>query len=303
MPQRVFMTGATGYLGSAIGARLARGGHEVLGLTRDAQRAEGLEALGITPIVGAIDTPEEWLGRLKNCDAVVHAAIDPEAAPAQDQLVLDAVRESVTDGRVKRLLYTSGVWVHGPSGDQPLDERTPLAPLAVSKWRAAHEGVALDEVENGLESVVLRPGIVYGGSRGILGEWWKEAREKHTVTYAGDGAQHWAMVHRDDVAEAYLLALEHAKPGAVFLLADDSYLTVRAMAEAVGAVTGAKAQPWPAAQVLETLGLYGEALLTNQRVSAAAARRELGWVPRHTSFVKDIASLYGEWQAGLATAV
>jgi nucleoside-diphosphate-sugar epimerase len=303
MSQRVFLTGATGYIGSAIGARLARAGHEVIGLTRREDRAEWLESLGMMPILGSLDQPDVWMGRLQNADAVVHAAADPENTAAQDQRLLEAVRSAMIDGRVKRLLYTSGIWVHGGSTDTVIDENSPLRPLAVSKWRAAHEEVALDYIENGLETVILRPGIVYGESRGILGNWWHEARDRHTVSYPGDGSQRWPLVHRDDVAEAYLLALEHAKPGSRFPLADDSRLTVREIAESIARVTGATAKPWPREQVLEALGAYGEALLTSQQVTSAAARRELGWVPRHTSFVREAEALYGEWQAGQKTAV
>jgi nucleoside-diphosphate-sugar epimerase len=303
MSQRVFLTGATGYLGSAIGARLARAGREVIGLTRNEDRVRWLESLGMEAVVGALDQPDAWIGRLKNADAVVHAAADAQDTAAEDQRLLEAVRAAMIDGRVKRLLYTSGIWVHGASGDRVIDESTPLAPLALVKWRAAHEEVALDYIENGLETVILRPGIVYGESRGILGDWWRAARDRHRVTYPGDGSQRWPLVHRDDVAEAYLLALEHAKPGSRFPLADDSRLTVREIAESIARVTGATAKPWPREQVLEALGAYGEALLTSQQVTSAAARRELGWVPRHTSFVREAEALYGEWQAGQKTAV
>ncbi|HSG01872.1 MAG TPA: NAD-dependent epimerase/dehydratase family protein, partial [Vicinamibacterales bacterium] len=227
MSQRVFLTGATGYLGSAIGARLVRGGREVIGLTRSEDRVPWLESLGMTVVVGSLDQPDAWIGRLKNADAVVHAALDPQDPAAADQRLLEAVRAAMTDGRVKRLLYTSGVWVHGASGERVIDESTPLEPLAASRWRAAHEEVALDYAENGLETVILRPGIVYGESRGILGALWREARDLHTVTYPGDGRQHWPLVHRDDVAEACLLALEHARPGSRFLLVDESRHTVR----------------------------------------------------------------------------
>jgi nucleoside-diphosphate-sugar epimerase len=303
MSHRIFLTGATGYLGSAIGARLARAGHEVLGLTRDDARSAFLKSLGIVPIVGSLADAEPWIGRLKNCDAVVHAASDPDGTAAQDQHALEAVRAGLVDGRVKRLLYTSGVWVHGDTGGRSIDESAPLAPLALVKWRAAHEEVALDYAESGLETVVLRPAIVYGGARGILGSWWHEAREQHSVTYPGDGAQHWSMVHRDDVAEGYLLALEHAAPGSRYLLADESRHTVLELAGALARVTGATLRAWPREEVLETLAGFGEALLASQQVSAAAARRELGWVPRHNSFVKEAEALYGEWQAGLKTAV
>jgi len=303
MSHRIFLTGATGYLGSAIGARLARAGHEVLGLTRHEARSTYLQSLGMTPIVGSLADLEPWVGRLKNCDAVVHAAFDPEETATQDQHALEAVRAGVTDGRVKRLLYTSDAWVHGETSGRLIDESTPLQPLALVKWRAAHEEVAIDYAENGLETVVLRPAIVYGGAGGILGSWWREAREEHGVTYPGDGSQHWSMVHRDDVAEGYLLALEHAQPGSRYLLADESRHTVLEMAEAIARWTGATPRSWPRERVIEKLGTFGEALLSSQQVSAAAARRELGWVPRHSSFVKEAEGLYGEWQAGLETAV
>lgn len=303
MPQRVFLTGASGYLGSAIGARFVRAGYEVLGLTRSEDRARALEKAGMTPILGGLAAPDEWIGRLKNCDGFVHAALDAEAPADLDQAALEAARTATSDGRVKRMLYTSGCWAHGDSGGETADEKTPLSPYPVSKWRVAHEEVVIDALEHGLDSVILRPGVVYGGSRGILGKFWKEARERRTVTIPGDGAQHWAMVHRDDVAEGYLLAYEHAKSGARYLLTDESHLTVREIGEAIAGVTGATLHTRPAGQVVENLGAYGEALLGDQHLSSAAARRELGWVPRHASFVKEIDGLYGEWQAGQKTTV
>lgn len=303
MSTRVFVTGATGYLGSAIAARLVRAGHRVSGLTRRDEGARALEALGVEPIVGSVEDSDTWIGTLKNCDVAVHTAFDPRDPAAHDQSALAAFRDAVIDGRLKRLLYMSGFWVHGGNGGDVVTEETPLEPLEVSKWRAAHEEVALDYAEQGLETVILRPGIVYGGSRGILGGWWKEAAEQKTVTYYGDGSQHWSTVHVADVAEAFLLALEHAKPGEAFLLADGAGHTCRELAEAVANVTGAEAQSWPRDQVIERLGAYGEALLTGIDVSAAKARRDLGWVPSHTSFVKEAEAMHGEWQTGLEEAV
>lgn len=302
MSRRVFLTGATGYLGSAIGARLVRGGHEVIGLTRREKAVRRLESLGMSAVVGSLEHPDAWVGRLKNADAVVHAAADPMKTAARDQRLLEAVRTAMIDGRVRRLLYTSGVWVYGDS-DGVIDEDTPLKPLSISRWRAAHEEVALDYLENGLETVILRPAIVYGEARGILGNWWREAHDGHAVMYPGDGTQRWPMVHRDDVAEGYLLALEHAQPGSRFLLADESRHTAREIAESIGRVTDATVQAWPRDQVLLKLGDYGEALLASQRVDATAARRELGWVPQHHSFVKEAEALYAEWQAGQKTTV
>lgn len=303
MPLRIFITGSTGYVGRAIADRLVRAGLEVHGLTRDADRAKALATAGIRPVIGNLADPESYLADLKNCDAVVHAAVDHEARTTHDQLALEAIRAAAQDGRVRRLLYTSGCWDYGATGSQAADEGAPLQPITLVKWRPAHHEVAFDLAECEVVVSVMVPAIVYGETRGILGEWWAEARERHTVTYPGNGAQHWALVHRDDVAAAYALALEHGKAGERYLLADESQFTVKELAAAVARATGATPQSWPADQVQAKLGDYAEALLLDQRISAGKARRELGWVPRHTSFVNEADDLYREWQSGLSAPV
>src|SRR5258705_13990204 len=114
MKSRVFITGASGYLGSAIAARLARAGHEVFGLTRGTHDGERLAKAGVTPVVGDLTKPETFVAVLKNCDAAVHAAIAHGSSPAAlDNLALEALADAAEDGRLRRLLYTSGLWVHG----------------------------------------------------------------------------------------------------------------------------------------------------------------------------------------------
>lgn len=296
MSQRIFITGATGYIGSAVAARLSRTGHEVFGLTRSREHARALTALGVKPVFGDLAEPETWTGVLQNCDWAVHAAFDSEhGAPEQDQNALDAFRTAALDGRLRKLIYTSGLWVHGESADI-VDESAPLKPLELVQWRVAHEEIALDLASHEVTTIVMRPGVVYGEHRGILGGWFSEAQANRTVTYPGDGAQHWSMVHREDVAEAYALALEDADTAERYLLTDESRFTVKALAEAAAAAAQAQAQPWPATEVVQTLGLFGKALLADLSVSSAKARRELGWVPRHTSFVNEAPELWREWQ-------
>src|SRR6266436_1621435 len=164
MSLRVFVTGASGYLGSACAARLARAGHDVYGLTRNAERGAGLANAGIRPVFGELDQPDSFIGTLKNCDAVVHAALDPAAPAARDQKALEAFRVAAQDGRLRRLLYTSGAWVNGDTHGRVIDESTPLAPIELVRWRAAHEDVVTDLAEHDVASIVLRPVIVYGES-------------------------------------------------------------------------------------------------------------------------------------------
>ncbi len=298
MKSRIFVTGASGYLGGAIAARLARAGYEVVGLVRTPAHADLLRRGGVQPQLGDLTKPETFMSVLKNCDAAVHATDAREGSPATlDQKGLEAFGDAAEDGRLRRLLYTSGLWVHGDVQGETIDESAPLKPLDLVTWRAAHEDVVMDLTHQEVAAVVFRPAMVYGECRGILGGWFREARDHHTVTYWGDGSQYWSMVHRDDVAEAYRLGLEHAQAGDRFLLADGSTHTVRELAEAVARVAGATAKPWAADEVVSSLGSYGQALLASIRINATKARRELGWVPRHTSFVAEIDSLYREWLA------
>jgi nucleoside-diphosphate-sugar epimerase len=301
---RVFVTGATGYLGSAITARLVRGGHEVHGLTRDLRSARALENAGVKAVVGDLADAESWIGVLQNCDSVVHAAFDASTgASEQDHHALEAFRVAALDGRVRRVLYTSGIWVLGPGEGAVLDESAPLNPLELVQWRAAHEEIAIDLAAHEVDTIILRPGMVYGEQRGVLGAWFAEAQQKKTVTYAGDGSQHWPMVHREDVAEAYTLALEDGKGGQRYLLGDESQYTVKQLAEAAAAAAGAVASGMPANEVVKSMGLFGKALLNDVQITSARARRELGWVPRHTSFVNEAPQLWREWTEARAATV
>jgi len=294
---KVFVTGATGYLGSAITARLARGGFEVRALTRGSDRTREVEALGARAVIGDLDEPERLVAEMKNCDIVVHVASDDTDAEAGDQAALEIIRTAAQDGRVRRLLYTSGVWVHGDTRGAIADETAPLAAAERVRWRPAHEQAALDLAEVEVAAIVLRPGMVYGGLGGTFGGWLREAREHRTITYPGDGAQRWGLVHRDDMADAYALALEHSRGGERYLLVDESRLTVREMAEALAGAAGARAISEDRRAVVERLGTKGAALLMDQQFTAARARRELGWVPRHTSLVAEARTLLREWES------
>jgi len=301
---RIFLTGATGYVGSALAERFVRAGHTVFGLTHKPSHEVALEAMGVQPVVADLADVDAWLGVLQNCDAAVHAAFDAATgASQQDHHALEAFRLAALDGRLRRVLYTSGIWVLGSGGSAVLDERAELKPLELVQWRAAHEEIAIDLSTHEVATIILRPGMVYGEGRGILGGWFAEAREKRTITYPGDGSQHWAMVHRDDVADAYLLALEEGEGGQRYLLGDESRFTVKQLAEAAAAAAGVTAVPWPQAEVIAALGLYGKALLNDLQVTSARARRELGWVPRHTSFVAEAPQLWRDWQESKATKV
>jgi nucleoside-diphosphate-sugar epimerase len=298
MNHRVFVTGASGYLGHAIAVRLLRSGHTVFGLTRDPARARTLADAKITPVTGDFADPDTFLSELKNCDCVVHAGLEtgPEMS-RQDQRALEAIQAAVEDGRVRRVLYTSSVWVYGDTGGTVVDESSPLDPPEIAAWRAPHEEVVLDLLEHDVNAIILRPDMVYGGYRGWFGAWFREAREKGTVTYPG-GDQHWSTVHVDDLADAYALALEDGPSGARFILTDESRHTVRELAEAAARAAGARAVRVAPDDAREALGPLADALLCDRQATAGRARRELGWTPMHGSFVAEVERLFNDWRAG-----
>jgi nucleoside-diphosphate-sugar epimerase len=189
---KVFITGATGYVGSAIAARLVKAGLRVHGLARDATRADSLRSMGVTPTMGALEQPESFLADLKNCDAVVHTARSSTDLVAIDQKVLEAIRVGALDGRVRHVLYTSGAFVHGPAGesaqdeDRDFDARTRFPLAARSRRRRARSGRARrPRVDHAAGCGVRRPGWLFG-------DWFREGVQRKTVTYPGQGDQHWS---------------------------------------------------------------------------------------------------------------
>jgi len=302
MAQRIFVFGATGYLGGAIAARLARDGHEVQGLTRSDDGVRSLEATGIQAVRGDLAEPGPWLGLLQNADVAIHAALDDGDPRLGDQRVLAAVRSASEDGRIRRFLYTSGIWDYAPS-ESVIDETAVLDTSPARQWRIAHHEVAFDLEGHDVAVTVFQPGVVYGESRGLIGLMFAEARETGVVSVPGDGSTRWPMVHRDDVAEAYALALTNGPAGSRLLLADGSQLTMREIGDAIARATGARVQPRTLEELPEGLRDYGALLLRSNRVNAARARAELGWTPQHTSFVAEVDDLYGEWRSGSPSTV
>lgn len=303
MSKRVFVTGASGYLGLAILRRLVAQGFEVTGLTRRPDHARRIEAAGARAVTGDLADPAGLAGPMRNADAVIHAAYDPAGESARrDRDALGAIRAAVQDGRVRKVIYTSGIWVHGDTGGRVVDENSKLEPAERVAWRPAHEEVALDMTSLGASVTVMRPGMVYGGARGYFGGWFREARDHGRISVPG-GTQRWNTVHVDDVAAAYWLALEHAAEGTRYLLVDESRFTVAELAQAAARAAGAAVIALAPEDVIRRQGPLGAALLADSMATGAKARRELGWTPLHASFVAEADDLWETWQAGTRETV
>ena len=280
---KVFLTGATGLVGAAVAAALVRRGHQVAGLVRSDPARRRLRELGYEAVEGSLTDHDVLARAAREADAVVHAgatgdARNGEVDAAAVRALLDALR-----GSGKRFAYTSGVWLYGPTGNVPAHESTPLNPPGIVAFRPAVEAAVLDAADD-LATVIIRPGVVYGGRRGIPGMLLANA---DSVTVIGDGKNRWSLVHVDDLGELYALALEKSPSGEAYNGTDASR-TVREVALAAAASLGGVPLTFvPLEEARERLGPFADALVLDQVVSSDKARHALGWTPAGPSIEED----------------
>ena len=280
---RVFVTGATGYVGTAVVERLLAVGHAVAGLARSGEAEARVRAAGADPVRGELGDLGVLAAAARDADAVVHAgATGRPGQDAVDAAAVDALLEALA-GSGKALVYTSGLWVLGDTGDRVAAEDAPLAPAALVAWRAEVERGVLSAA--GVRGVVVRPGIVYGRGGGIPGGMVAQGRKKGVVRYVGDGSQRVNPVHVEDLADLYLLALE--APAGTVLHGVSATVATRELAEAAAAAAGARAEAWPLEEARAVLGPYADALALDQRVSSEVARG-MGWRPSRAGVVEEL---------------
>jgi nucleoside-diphosphate-sugar epimerase len=287
---RVFLTGASGYIGAAVAEALLRHGHHVIGLARNQQVAARLIEHGIEPHAGDLMDPEPLAGAACRLDAVIHAALaqDPNA-PLIDRGFVDATLAALA-GSGKPFLYTSGVWVMGNTEGHAADEHSPAHPIEAVAWRVGVERIVMDAAANGVRTIVIRPAMVYGRGGGIVAGFVKSARETGAALHVGDGSNHWSFVHLDDLAELYVIALEKAPAGSLFIAASGPALRVRDVATAASkaAGAGARTRQWDPQAAYNQIGPWVQGLLLDQKVTGQKAQQQLGWIPHAPGVLEEV---------------
>lgn len=228
----VLVTGGTGYIGSAIVNALQSAGHEVTGLVRSNASAQKLESLGVRHLYGDLMQPETLVQAARQVDAVIHAAsTGDEQMASTEQLAVETFLKAL-DGTGKTFIYTTGTWLLGNTGDRIANEETPLNPTPLIAWRSQLESRVLAARENQIRTIVIRPALVYGRGGGIVAMLVQAGRQYGVVQFVGTGENRWTLVRVDDLARCYVLALEKATAGSLFIAADDQVMTLREIAEA-----------------------------------------------------------------------
>lgn len=286
----VFLTGATGYIGTAVAEALQKAGHNVTGLARTPEKAKGLEARGIRVHLGDLLKPETVASGARVADGVIHTANTNDANSAQADLAVVRAILAALEGTGKPFVYTIGVWVLGSTGEQVATEETLVNPTPLVAQRPAIEQEVLNAQNRGVRAIVIRPALVYGRGGSIPAMLTKSARETGATRFVGDGQNRWPFVNVDDLAQLYVLALEKAAAGSVYNASHGPSYRVGEVAEAasIGAGASGKTQSWPLEEARKAIGPFADALVLDQQVSGEKAKKELGWAPRAGSVLDDL---------------
>lgn len=278
--QNVLVTGAVGYIGQAVAQRLLVAGYEVSGLTRSEPGVRALRARGITPVLGDLDDSALLARAAAEADIVVDTATADHAESTASFL-------AALEGTGKTYVRTSGTGVYtdlgaGEHSDAIYTEATPHAPAPVVATRYRSDLDVQAASGRGIRTVVIRPSMIYGdGASEQLPLLIRNAIIHRRSIYVGNGANRWSNVFLPDLAEAYLLAIEHAPAGSVYNIGSGE-ATMADIAQAVATLVGIDAAESTTPE--EAYDVFGRrwvevALSSNSRVDSQLARDELGWNP------------------------
>jgi len=295
---KIFITGATGYIGFAVAKTFRRAGHQVIGLTRSKEKAKLLAKEEIEPITGSLQNPDEFIKVAEQSNIIIHAAVDynnntEELDRNMIERFIDAAKKST---KIEKLIYTSGTWVYG-SSEEILTEESEINPIKTVNWRPAIDRLVIDNPY--LNGIVIRPGCVYGGQGDMTNDLFDSVINKNSVNIIGDGSNRWPMVHVDDLAYAYLLAAEKDVSNTAFNIVEETSASINEIIAGIKRLSNDRIELnfIPLEKAIHNMGNLAEALAINQTFDASSARNTLGWLPKHDGFLNDLEIYYSSWKA------
>jgi nucleoside-diphosphate-sugar epimerase len=295
---KVFVTGASGWIGTATVDELLAGGHDVVGLARSDSSAEALAARGVTVRRGDLDDLDSIRAGAAAADAVIHLAnkhdwSNPAESAAAERNAVEVIGETLA-GSGRPFLLASGV--AGVAPGRPTTEDDPSPFHGPDSMRGGSENLALEFVERGVHSVSLRfPPTVHGArDHGFIAAIAAVARDKGVSGYPGDGANRWAAVHIGDAARLVVLGLDKAPAGTRLHAVAEQGVPTREIAQALGRVLDLPVASIPDDQVLDHFGWIGRFFAMDLIADSTVTRQRFGWSPSGPGLVEDIrAGAYG----------
>ena len=291
---RVFLTGATGFIGSRILPELLAAGHEGLGLTRADAGARALEAAGAQVHRGDLEHPDTLRAGAQQADAVIHTAFDHDfsnfvANCEKDARVIAAMGEALK-GSDRPLLITSGTGLGNPDSGVPATED--VLNRNHPNPRAASEFAGLALLDSGVNVVTIRLPQVHDTHRqGLVSPFIEISRQKGVVAYVGEGLNRWPAAHVLDVAKLYALAVERHDPGARYHAIAEEGVRVRDIAEIVAAGLGLPLVSLTADQAPAHFGWLAMFAGLDLPASSAWTREVLGWQPTGPGLIEDLQAM------------
>lgn len=290
---RVFMTGATGFIGSYLVPELLDMGHQVVGLCRSEASAEKLARAGGEVISGDVNDLDRLRGGAETADAVIHAAFNHDFARVrqhseEDRLVIEALGEVLANSE-RPLVVTSGTGlVERPKDGGPVRETDPYAAPAHSP-RSATEEAADSLFAKGVRVIVMRLPQVHDTHRqGRIAQHIRIAREKGRVAYIGDGGNRLPAVHVCDAVRAFRLALEHGRAGARYHAVAEEGVPMRDIAEVIGAGLNLPVESITPEAAADYFGVIARIASLDLVASGALTREALGWTPTGPDLLTDL---------------
>lgn len=289
---RVFVTGATGFIGSAIVQELLNAGHQVTGLARSEKSAAALKASGVAVHYGTLTDPQSLASGAADADGVIHTAfnhefIDFQKDCATDRAAIVAMGKALL-GSGRPLVVTSGTAIL-PTGTLATEE------MKVELHDASHPRAASEQALHGLaehrvRAMVIRlPPTVHGeGDHGFIPMMIELARTKGLSAYIAQGENHWPAVHRFDAARLYRLALEQGVAGASYHAVAEQGIAMKSIAEAIGQHLSLPVISLIGEAAADHFGWLGAFVAKDNLSSSDMTRRALGWTPEHPGLLHDL---------------
>ena len=288
---RVFLTGANGWVGSAVARELIGAGHAVTGLVRSTAKGETLATLGGTPVIGSLGDLDVIREAAAAADGVIHTAFGLDFSKIaelaeEDRRAIETFGEAFA-GSDRPIIVTGGVGLLPPGQTFTEDERPPVIP----DFPRASEQTAFALADRGLRASVVRlPRSVHGaGERhGFVPMLAGVAREKGVSAYVGSGGNLWPSVHRLDAARVFRLALERGAGGEAYHAIAEEGVPFRLIAEAIGRQVGVPASSLTPEEAASHFGPLATWVAGNGPTTSERTRAELDWEPREVGLIADI---------------
>ena len=287
---KVFVTGASGFIGSAVTAELLREGHQVVGLARSDEAAHALQNLGADVQLGSLEDRESLRAGAARAQGVIHLAFDPDftkfaESSEIDRQAIDAIGEAI-HGTGKPFLVPTGMAGLAPSGQVATEDVNIPADYRLPR---VSEQTALRLAADGVAASVVRLAQVHDVSKhGLVTPLVRIARHAGMSAYLDDGRQRWSAAHLSDVARLFRLALEASKPGAKYHAVGEEGVEMRAIAEAIGRRLGVPTKSLTTVEAQAHFGPMAMFVGLDMPASASATRAILNWRPTGPTLIGDL---------------